>query len=330
MSPPGFSPHSATPNLKGVSDELTTERLRLRPLTLDDLGDLHDRVYSDPDVTWDGTTSTLEETRKSLEAKIRHAREHGFGMMAVTDRETGELYGFAGLQHMEGGPDVEIGYYLARRAWGRGLATELAARAHGHGVRRAGAPACRGRRAAGEHGLAEGAGQGRPPTRRHRAPLRRRGRAVGEVDDQRRVIAEPGAAARMLDDCTSRTVARGHAWRCRRSGLHSPSRPRRWPHERDGRNRPHRDHDDSLVGISEGGEHPLERQQAGEGGQGGVDGVTGPQPGGVDPTVLPAHGGGTAPSGSSFERRRPSRSTADASGRTSIAVPRTRPVRKRG
>jgi ribosomal-protein-alanine N-acetyltransferase len=115
-----------TPNLGGVSDELITERLRLRPLTLDDLGDLHDRVYSDPDVTWDGTTSTLEETRESLEAKIRHAREHGFGMMAVTDRETGELYGFAGLQHMEGGPDVEIGYYLARRAWGRGLATELA------------------------------------------------------------------------------------------------------------------------------------------------------------------------------------------------------------
>ena len=109
----------------GDSIELTTQRLRLRALTPDDLADLHDRVFSDPDVTWDGTTSTLEETRASLDAKIRHVREHGFGMMAVTDLETGELYGFAGLQHMEGGPDVEIGYYLARRAWGRGLATEL-------------------------------------------------------------------------------------------------------------------------------------------------------------------------------------------------------------
>jgi RimJ/RimL family protein N-acetyltransferase len=108
-----------------VSVELTTERLRLRALTPDDLHDLHDRVFSDPDVTWDGTTGTLEDTRTSLESKIRHVREHGFGMMAVTDRETGELYGFAGLQHMEGAPDVEIGYYLARRAWGRGLATEL-------------------------------------------------------------------------------------------------------------------------------------------------------------------------------------------------------------
>ena len=108
-----------------MSVELTTERLRLRALTLDDLQDLHDRISGDPEVTWDGTPGTLEATRRSLEAKIRHVREHGFGMMAVTDRATGELFGFAGLQHMEGGPDVEIGYYLARRAWGRGLATEL-------------------------------------------------------------------------------------------------------------------------------------------------------------------------------------------------------------
>jgi len=27
---------------------------------------------------------------------------------------------------LEDGPEVEIGYYLGRRAWGRGLATELA------------------------------------------------------------------------------------------------------------------------------------------------------------------------------------------------------------
>jgi RimJ/RimL family protein N-acetyltransferase len=113
------------PSFGGVSTELTTERLRLRPLTRDDLYELHDRVFSDPDVTWDGTTGTLGDTRESLEAKIAHVREHGFGMMAVTDRDTGEFYGFAGLQHMEGGPDIEIGYYLARRAWGRGLATEL-------------------------------------------------------------------------------------------------------------------------------------------------------------------------------------------------------------
>jgi RimJ/RimL family protein N-acetyltransferase len=108
-----------------VPVELITERLRLRALTPEDLDDLYDRVYSDPDVTWDGTPSTIEETQASLARKIDHVGEHGFGMMAVTDRQTGDLYGFAGLQHLEGGPDVEIGYYLSRGVWGRGLATEL-------------------------------------------------------------------------------------------------------------------------------------------------------------------------------------------------------------
>jgi RimJ/RimL family protein N-acetyltransferase len=105
---------------------IETERLRLRPLRPDDLQELHDVVFSDPDVTWDGTTGTLDDTRKSLESKLRHVEEHGFGMMAVVDRDDGALLGFAGLQHLEGGPEVEIGYYLGRRAWGRGLATELA------------------------------------------------------------------------------------------------------------------------------------------------------------------------------------------------------------
>ena len=35
------------------------------------------------------------------------------------------MLGYAGLQHLEDGPDVEVGYYLGR-AWGRGLGTEVA------------------------------------------------------------------------------------------------------------------------------------------------------------------------------------------------------------
>jgi [ribosomal protein S5]-alanine N-acetyltransferase len=105
---------------------IETSRLRLRPLRPDDLQDLHDVVFSDPAVTWDGSTGTLEDTRRALDAKLRHFEEHGFGMMAVVDRGDGALLGYAGLQWLEDGPDVEIGYYLGRRAWGRGLATELA------------------------------------------------------------------------------------------------------------------------------------------------------------------------------------------------------------
>ena len=34
--------------------------------------------------------------------------------------------GEAGLQYLEDGPDMELGYTLARAAWGRGYATEAA------------------------------------------------------------------------------------------------------------------------------------------------------------------------------------------------------------
>jgi RimJ/RimL family protein N-acetyltransferase len=105
---------------------IETSRLLLRPLLADDLQALHDVVFGDPAVTWDGTVGTLEDTRRLLDRKRRHFEEHGFGMMAVVDRGDGAVIGYAGLQRLEDGPEVEIGYYLGRRAWGRGLATELA------------------------------------------------------------------------------------------------------------------------------------------------------------------------------------------------------------
>jgi [ribosomal protein S5]-alanine N-acetyltransferase len=44
----------------------------------------------------------------------------------VTERSSGALIGDGGLHPLGGvGPDVELGYTLARSAWGRGYATEL-------------------------------------------------------------------------------------------------------------------------------------------------------------------------------------------------------------
>jgi [ribosomal protein S5]-alanine N-acetyltransferase len=112
---------------------LETARLVLRPLRAEDLDALHAELGSDPQVTWDRIAHTREETRATLEAKLRHQDEHGFGMLAVVDREDGRVLGYGGLQHLEGGPEVEVGYYLGRRAWGRGLGTELARAAVAHG-----------------------------------------------------------------------------------------------------------------------------------------------------------------------------------------------------
>lgn len=70
---------------------------------------------------------------------VEHWERHGFGLYAVESWEAGEagaFIGFAGVAYPTFLPALaqrpEIGWRLARRAWGRGLATEaaLAVRAH--------------------------------------------------------------------------------------------------------------------------------------------------------------------------------------------------------
>jgi RimJ/RimL family protein N-acetyltransferase len=55
----------------------------------------------------------------------RHWDEHGFGLLAVEWRETGELVGRTGPQYHRAWPDdPEVGWALDPAWWGRGIATE--------------------------------------------------------------------------------------------------------------------------------------------------------------------------------------------------------------
>ena len=105
---------------------LTTARLVLRPPTQADLGAWH-AIYLDAEEVWYGAPrSSLDENREKLMRQVAHFEQHGFGMCAVELAASGETIGAAGLQQLEGEPEIEVGYRFLKAHWGQGYATESA------------------------------------------------------------------------------------------------------------------------------------------------------------------------------------------------------------
>jgi len=107
---------------------IETARVYLRPFTFDDL-DAFAVIGSDPDVMryiGAGRPLSREETHTRLNAIIEHRNKHGFGVWAAIDKSTGTLMGYCGLQFLDNTSEVEVGYRLAKRFWGMGLASEAA------------------------------------------------------------------------------------------------------------------------------------------------------------------------------------------------------------
>lgn len=107
---------------------LETPRLRLRRLRPADEPALV-ALDSDPEVMrYVGSPAgvrppaeTLDRVRQRLRADLGP-----YGWWIVEGREDGAFHGVGILLPMPEGPDVEVAYRLARRSWGRGLATEIA------------------------------------------------------------------------------------------------------------------------------------------------------------------------------------------------------------
>lgn len=127
-----------------MNEELHTDRLLLRPVTLDDAPGLLE-VFRRPEVArWsgDGTTvDTLEQAREKAERYVgRGGGRRGLAAFGIRPRERidGALVGVALLVPLRPSDgverdDVEIGWHLHPDVWGRGYATE----AGGAMVRRA-------------------------------------------------------------------------------------------------------------------------------------------------------------------------------------------------
>ncbi|MGA3361878.1 MAG: GNAT family protein [Solirubrobacteraceae bacterium] len=109
---------------------LETERLRLRGWQACDR-EPYAALNADP-----GVREFFPEalTRAQSDAQIAvfqdHFAQHGFGMWALELREGGGLIGFTGMDlatyDAPFAPAIEIGWRLARSAWGNGYATEAA------------------------------------------------------------------------------------------------------------------------------------------------------------------------------------------------------------
>lgn len=123
-----------------MSLPLHTARLTIRPLTPADGGDVY-AVFAAPAVMRFWNSAPPADLAEAGEWAARFAtmqRRLGYAQWRVGERAAGRLVGIAGLQPLDGGPEVELTYALEPSSWGRGYATEAAAAALAYGFEEAG------------------------------------------------------------------------------------------------------------------------------------------------------------------------------------------------
>ena len=109
---------------------IETERLVLRRFTEADRSAVA-RWNADADYTRHlAGVQTRAQSDEAFDRWQRHWDEHGFGLLAVEWKETGELIGRTGPQfHRYWPSDPEVGWAFDPAWWGRGIATEAGAAA---------------------------------------------------------------------------------------------------------------------------------------------------------------------------------------------------------
>lgn len=104
-----------------------TERLWLRPFTLEDVADAY-QMNLDPEVsrfTGDGGVQSFEVIRKRIQEDVMgDYQKYGYGRLAVIEKRSGKFIGFAGLKYLADRAETDLGFRLIQSYWGRGIATE--------------------------------------------------------------------------------------------------------------------------------------------------------------------------------------------------------------
>ena len=128
-----------------MAGSVETERLRLERWDRREHAPGLAAVNADPEVMrfiTGGATMTRVESQMQSDRIAEHWRTYGFGLWAVIESASGRMVGFAGLSHPLWLPGwertVEVGWRLARDAWGHGYATEAGRAGLAYGFERVG------------------------------------------------------------------------------------------------------------------------------------------------------------------------------------------------
>lgn len=119
--------------IETVRETFTTGRLQAERLTLEHLTEVR-RMHQDAAVMARlGGVRTDEQTTAYMDRNLRHWADYGFGLWILRERGGSVPVGRAVLRHLtiDEVDEVEVGYAFYRPYWGRGLATEIAARCVG-------------------------------------------------------------------------------------------------------------------------------------------------------------------------------------------------------
>ena len=105
--------------------ELLTDRLCLRRFRPEDF-EAHAAICADPEVMRfiRAGAITRADAWWQRARYMGHGDVHGYGLWAVVERATERLVGHLGFLNAEGGHGFEMGWALARDAWGKGYAYE--------------------------------------------------------------------------------------------------------------------------------------------------------------------------------------------------------------
>ena len=107
---------------------LETTRLYIRKFTPDDLDELIEmRLVAEVNKYLGGTRlQNPSAIAKRMQFYIDCHEKYGFGMSAMIWKETGEFFGWSGLQPLDGTDEIEVGYGMKQAFWRKGIGLECA------------------------------------------------------------------------------------------------------------------------------------------------------------------------------------------------------------